>query len=135
MHCIIGSVSQVQHSWTWAGEGGSFWATTKFTIGEQTVSLHAATRAAIENDDRVAVAGEVRRDTFTALAYRNLSRGASGDSGFAICLIPGLLFVLVALVLLMSSEIAAMLFAGMGALFIHRAVRISAAVHALESAA
>ena len=135
MHCIAGTVSEVKHGWTWAGEGGSFWATTTFSIGESQVSLDTSTRPAIENQDRVAVAGQVRRDRFTALAYKNLSSGASGNSGFAVCFIPGLLFVLVALVLLSYSLIAAGLFAVLGALSSGRAVRIGAAVRALDSAA
>ncbi len=134
MRCITGSVTQVKHKWTWAGEGASFWATTTFTIGQQKVSLDTGSRSAIEDGDHVAVAGECQRDTLTALAYQNLSRDVRGDSGFAICLIPGLLSILFALVILQFSLVATALFAGFGTLSIRRAIRIRTAVHALESA-
>jgi hypothetical protein len=134
MHCIIGPVSQVKNEWTWAGEGAAFWATTLFTIDEQKVLLHTASRPTIENHDRIAVAGEVRRDKFTALAYRNLSKGSSGNSGFGVCLITGLLFIFAALDSFLTTLFGSMLFAAVGAFHIRRAVRIGEAIYAVKSA-
>ena len=135
MKCIVGSVSQAKHGWEWAGEGGSFWATTDLKLGQQHVRIYTSAQSEIEDGDRLAVAGTVRRETLKALAYRNLSRGTQGDSGCASSLAVGVFFLALALGTISSAGPFALFTAAIGACLILHAYRTRAAIRALKNAA
>jgi len=135
MKCIVGSASQAKHGWEWAGEGGTFWSTTSFSLGEQRVTIFTTSPTDIEEGDVVAVSGTVRDDVLKGLAHRNLTKGTQNLDGLAPSLVIGVFFLCVTFAALGSSSLVALFAAAVAAYFFSHAYRVAAAIHALKNAA
>jgi hypothetical protein len=135
MKCVSGLVSQARHGWEWAGDGGVFWRTTDLKLGAQDVHLYPGRHSEVSDGDRLVVAGTVRNATLRVLAYKNLSTGAQGNSGWVSSLILGVFFLGLALGTA-SVVVLFSVFAGaLAAYFLLHAYRTRAAMRVLKDAA
>ena len=135
MKCLVGQISEARNDWTWSGEGGSFSHTARFSIGAQKVRLDTTSRPQNEEGDRIAVAGTVRAGELRVLAYKNISRGVTGDSGYVSALVVGTCLLLAALPAITSAPLLAAALAAVGAALLLHSRRTWTALQALESAA
>jgi hypothetical protein len=135
MKCLVGQISDAKNDWTWSGEGGSFSHTARFSLGAQKVRLDTTSRPQNEEGDRIVVAGPVRGGELRALAYKNLSSGVQGESGYVSALLVGICLLLAALPAITPAPLLAAALAAVGAALLMHSRRIWAALQALESAA
>ena len=136
METVSGLASSVTHGFDIDPGSGATWRTATFKIDQHQVRIDSHSRIGIDNGERVVVIGRMRGGQLKSLAYKNLTTQAQGDSGYLSSGLVGGVLLIVALSLLAASEVlAALLFASVGAIFIHYSIRVAVALRDIKNEA
>lgn len=101
MQTLSGKVTRPRHTTEVSGSGdrdSSSVSTTHiatFRIDNQPVVVRSSSVIQIEDGDEVKVAGEIKKGTLRADAYRNLTTGAEGNRGLWVFLVSGIVLIVI----------------------------------------